>query len=186
MQTKIFAIHELNVAKYNPRKMLESKSKEYEALKRSLAKFGTVTPIIVNGRNNTVVGGHQRLNVLKELGYNEVEAVVVDLGETEEKQLNIALNKIEGRWDFQKLNELIETMSDKELEFTGFIEEEGNERKPAQVTEKSAKKETSEDGFDIYISFASEEVANKWLEEHGNNFRFEGGTTQITLRMEEE
>lgn len=187
MQTEIIKIGELNLAKYNPRKTLESKSREYESLKKSVSKYGLVVPIIVNARNNTVVGGHQRLNVLKELGYKEVEAVMVDLGETEEKQLNIALNKIEGRWDYQKLEELLGTMTDKELEFTGFVDE-NTEKKSAggvNVTEV-AKKAEPEDGFEIYMSFARTETANEWLEKEGLAQRFEEGITNITINMEEE
>lgn len=46
-----------------------------------------------------VVGGHQRLKVMKDLGFTEVDCVVVDLDESKEKALNIALNKISGEWD---------------------------------------------------------------------------------------
>ena len=183
MKTEVFTIADLNAAKYNPRRMLESRSKEYEKLKNSLNKFGAVVPIIVNARTNTVVGGHQRLNILKELGYTEVEASVVDLDETEEKQLNIALNKIEGRWDVQKLDELLETMTDKELEFVGFIDEE-TEKKKEVTANATTKKEPADDGFEIYVSFGSKEAANTWLEERGIDYRFEDGATSITVHME--
>lgn len=183
METKILKIKDLNFAKYNPRKTLESKSKQYEMLKKSLSKYGTVVPIIVNFRNNTVVGGHQRLNVLKELGKEEVEAVVVDLNETQEKQLNIALNKIEGRWDNQKLNELLETMTDKELEFTGFIDE--NMPKAAQERTSKGQKEQSEAGFEIYISFPTADIANDLLKEHKIKYALKDGERSVTIRMEE-
>lgn len=184
METKILKIKDLNFSKYNPRKILESKSKEYEMLKKSLTKYGTVVPIIVNCRNNTVVGGHQRLNVLKELGKEEVEAVVVELNETQEKQLNIALNKIEGRWDNQKLNELLETMTDKELEFTGFIDE-NTEPKTAQERTSKGQKEQSETGFEIYISFPTADTANNWLKEHKIKYALKDGERSVTIRMEE-
>lgn len=53
----------------------------------------------------TVIGENQRLKVLKELGYKKVDCVLLDLDKTKEKALNIALNKIEGRWDYPKLKE---------------------------------------------------------------------------------
>ena len=183
MNTKTFNINDLNLAKYNPRKTLESKSREYENLKKSLKKYGLVVPIVINSRNNTVIGGHQRLNVIKELGYKEVEAVTVDLGETEEKQLNIALNKIEGRWDYQKLEELLQSMTDKELEFTGFVDEDLGIKKTSAG--EIVKKDTIKEGFDIYISFSTMETANEWLEAHGIAERIEREGTSITINMEE-
>ena len=70
-----------------------------------------------------VVGGHQRLKVLKELGYTDIEVVYVDLNDTEEKALNIALNKISGDWDAEKLEDLLRDISldtDFDIELTGF------------------------------------------------------------------
>lgn len=183
MKTKTYKISELNTAKYNPRKVMESKSKEYESLKKSLDKFGQVTPIIVNERNNTVIGGHQRLNVLKELGYKDVETVVVDFDEKQEKQLNIALNKTEGRWDYQKLNELLETMTDKELEFLGFADEELGLEMPEKAQAKATEKHET---FDLYISSSSVDSINEWLKRKGIERTVKENETSVVIRMEGE
>ncbi len=50
-----------------------------------------------------MVGGHQRLKVLLDMGQTEIDCVVVDLDLSHEKALNIALNKIQGDWDEDKL-----------------------------------------------------------------------------------
>lgn len=113
----------LNSAIYNPRKDLQPSDAEYIKLKNSIEHFGYVDPIIVNKRNNVVVGGHQRLKVLRDLGYEEIEVVYVDLNDTDEKALNIALNKISGDWDAEKLEDLIREIkldTDFDLELTGF------------------------------------------------------------------
>ena len=70
----------------------------------------------------TVIGGHQRLKVLKELGYEEVECVILDLDKNKEKALNIALNKITGEWDNAKLEELLSELNetDIDMDITGF------------------------------------------------------------------
>jgi len=183
MKAKTYKISELNTAKYNPRKVMESKSKEYESLKKSLDKFGQVTPIIVNERNNTVIGGHQRLNVLKELGYKDVETIIVDLDEKQEKQLNIALNKTEGKWDYQKLNELLDSMTDKELEFLGFADEELGLEMPDKVQPKKIEKEQ---GFDFYISSSDKNKVNQWLEANGIEKRIKENETSIVIHMEEQ
>lgn len=116
-------IESLNSAKYNPRKDLKSTDPEYIKLKNSVEHFGYVDPVIVNKRNMTVVGGHQRLKVLKDLGYKDIDVVYVDLNDTDEKALNIALNKISGDWDAEKLEDLLRELSldtDFDVELTGF------------------------------------------------------------------
>lgn len=115
MDIQKFQIGELHPAAYNPRKDLKPGDPEYEKLKRSIEEFGYVEPIILNRRSGNIVGGHQRLKVLKSLGVTEVDCVVVDLDEQREKALNIALNKVGGGWDVPLLTDLL-----KDLEFSGF------------------------------------------------------------------
>ncbi len=103
-------VDELKAAEYNPRKDLRPGDAEYEKLKRSIQEFGYVEPVIWNKRTGTVVGGHQRLKVMKDLGYEEVDCVVVDLDEKKEKALNIALNKISGEWDNDLLANLLKDL----------------------------------------------------------------------------
>lgn len=112
-------IAEMNRAPYNPRVELKPGDAEYESLARSIDQFGLVLPIIWNERTNNVVGGHQRLTVLEHRGEAEVDVSVVDLDETAEKQLNIALNKINGSWEEKSLLALLEELGDRATE-TGF------------------------------------------------------------------
>ena len=109
-------------ADYNPRKDLKPGDPEYEKLKRSLEQFGYVEPVIWNKATGRVVGGHQRLKVLIDIGITEVECVVVDLPEDKEKALNIALNKISGDWDKDKLAVLIADLQGTafDVSLTGF------------------------------------------------------------------
>ena len=113
---------ELIPAEYNPRKDLKPGDPEYEKLKRSLEQFGYVEPVIWNKTTGRVVGGHQRLKVLMDMGIREVECVVVELSEEKEKALNIALNKISGAWDNEKLALLITDLqgADFDVSLTGF------------------------------------------------------------------
>lgn len=123
MNIEVASIKSLNIARYNPRKDLKPTDTEYIKLKNSVEHFGYVEPVIVNKRNMTVVGGHQRIKVLKDLGYNDIEVVYVDLDDTDEKALNIALNKISGDWDADKLEDLLRELSldtDFDVELTGF------------------------------------------------------------------
>lgn len=123
MQIDKALIKDLNMATYNPRVDLKPGDAEFDKLKRSIEHFGYIDPIIVNKRNMVVVGGHQRLKVLKELGYTDIEVVYVDLNDTDEKALNVALNKIGGDWDAEKLEDLLRDISldtDFDIELTGF------------------------------------------------------------------
>lgn len=114
-------LSELRPAEYNPRKALTPEDKEYQDIKRSIEKFGYVDPIIINS-DGTVIGGHQRLTVLTDMGYETADVVVVDLDKDDEKALNIALNKITGEWDEIKLKDLLLDLdlNEYDLANTGF------------------------------------------------------------------
>lgn len=115
-------ISELNQAKYNPRIELTKDDATYKKIEKSIDEFGYVEPVIINKKNNIIIGGHQRVNVLKDKGFTEIECVIVDLDEKQEKRLNLALNKITGFWDNDKLKNLFDELelSDEELFATGF------------------------------------------------------------------
>lgn len=89
-------VKDLLPADYNPRKDLKPGDPEYEKQKRSIEQFGYVESVIWNEHTGRVVGGHQRLKVLTDMGITEVDVVVVSLSEEKEKAMNIALNKISG------------------------------------------------------------------------------------------
>ena len=115
-------VEKLIPADYNPRKDLQPGDSEYEKIKRSLEEFGYVDPVIWNRTTGRVVGGHQRLKVLVSMGRTEVECVVVELDEEKEKALNVALNKISGDWDKEKLAVLMTDLdaADFDVSLTGF------------------------------------------------------------------
>lgn len=121
-------VNDLNPAEYNPRKTLAPGDVEYEQIKQSIQAFGMVEPIVWNKRTGNVVAGHQRLNVLIDLEHTEVDVSVVDVDEAQEKALNIALNKISGEWDDEKLSALLEELAADADEMlvglTGFTQEE--------------------------------------------------------------
>ena len=137
---------ELLPADYNPRKDLKPGDLEYEKLKRSIEQFGYVEPVIWNKTTGRVVGGHQRLKVLMDMGHTEVDCVVVELPEDKEKALNVALNKISGEWDKDKLALLISDLqgTDIDVSLTGFD--------PAEIDDlfkDTLKEGIKEDSFDV-------------------------------------
>ena len=146
MQWKTLALADLRPAAYNPRKKLKAGDKEYEKIKSSIQEFGYVEPIIVN-YDMTVIGGHQRLTVLKDLDYTEAQCVVLHIeDENKVKALNIALNKITGAWNEQLLADLIVDLqaANFNTDFTGFEAPEIE-----QLFSKVHNKEIKEDDFDV-------------------------------------
>lgn len=123
MQIEKKKIRDLDRAAYNPRIDLIPGDTEYENLRRSILAYGMIIPVVWNKRTNRVVGGHQRLTVLENEGETEVDVSVVDLDETQERQLNVALNKIEGGWDEEKLAALLAELGD-DAPLTGFTQAE--------------------------------------------------------------
>lgn len=139
-------VSDLLPADYNPRKDLKPGDAEYEKLKRSIEQFGYVEPVIWNKTTRRVVGGHQRLKVLIDMGIDEIECVVVELAENKEKALNVALNKISGEWDKDKLMLLISDLQadDFDVSLTGF--------EPAEIDtlfKDTIQDKVKDDNFDV-------------------------------------
>ena len=126
MEILSIPVKEINPAAYNPRKDLQPGDPEYEKLKKSILEFDMVEPLVWNRKTGNLVGGHQRLKILIELGIDKVDVSVVELSPVKEKALNIALNKIQGEWDFPKLKDLLEELDTGEfdIEITGFDDAE--------------------------------------------------------------
>lgn len=115
------SVSKLIPAEYNPRK---ADPKMLELLKKSIQEDGYIEPIVWNERTGNIIAGHQRLKVMKDLGYEEIEVVVVDVDETKEKILNLRLNKQTGEWDFPILADLLQEIDtgNLDMDLTGFPE----------------------------------------------------------------
>jgi len=109
MDVKRVSVSRINPTPYNPRKISDE---ELQKLKQSIVTFGYVEPIVWNCQTGNLVGGHSRLKILLEQGLKEIEVSVVDLSLEKEKALNLALNKIQGQWDQDKLALLIQELVD--------------------------------------------------------------------------
>ncbi|MEC1719088.1 site-specific DNA-methyltransferase [Schinkia azotoformans] len=162
MEFKKLKIEDLIPASYNPRKKLKPGDSEFEKIKNSIEEFGYVDPVIVN-KDMTVIGGHQRITVLKTLGYTEIDCVVIDIDKTKEKALNIALNKISGEWNKELLADLIKDLQslDYDVSFTGFDPPEIDE-----LFNEIHDKEIKEDDFDVAKELEEPAITQKgdvWL-----------------------
>lgn len=124
MKIEKVKLSDLNSPSWNPRYITDE---DFRKLKNSIETFGYVDPIIVNKYNMNIVGGNQRYQALKKLGYKEIDVVFIDEPNLDkEKALNISLNKISGDWDTEKLNTLLEEikLSEVDVTLTGFDDTE--------------------------------------------------------------
>ena len=202
MKTAIMQIQDIHPAPYNPRVSLTPNDDEWKSLSNSLEHFGMVLPLIVNERTGLLISGHQRLNVLKAQGKKEVEVVLVDYDDEQERLLNIALNKIDGDWDYGKLEELFGEISKEDIKFTGFTEDElsrifdnvetasaddfdfDDDDEESESSSKEEPEEKPEKEFSIFLSFPSKEKAEAYLKDHGIDVTYPGTTRNITVKME--
>ena len=172
MQIKKAPVKDLISPDWNPRQIT---NEELEKLKTSLEEFGYIEPIIINDVNNHVVGGNQRLRALIALGYDEVDVVYVHIEDiNKEKACNVALNKISGDWDEDKLRVVLEDieLSPIDIRLTGFEELELTElevKEPITVHEDEF---NVEDEADIEVN-----VKEGDLFKLGNHFLLCGDST---------
>jgi DNA modification methylase len=161
MNIQKLKLADLNPAKYNPRKALKPGDAEFEKLKKSIENFGYVELIVINAKNqNTVISGHQRLSVLQYLNQTEAECVVVELEKEQEKALNIAMNKVSGSWDNDKLVDLITDLNDSafDVSLSGFDLAEIDALFKISTMDK-----VKEDDFDV-----ESELSNPAITKHGD------------------
>lgn len=190
-------VKELNAAPYNPRISLEPGMPEYEKLENSIKTFGNVEPIVWNERTGNVVGGHQRLTVLKNMGYETVPCSVVNLDENEEKLLNVALNKIKGQWDYDKLEDILREFDYEVATASGFSAEEiavilaNNEDLLSDEDDYGDWDDGEDDGPEIIggsyvvtLVFANGELAAEWAEGEGFKDQIREGSNTTVIRIE--
>ena len=178
MEFEVKRIADMNRAAYNPRVDLQPEDEEYQAIERSLKRHGLVQPVVWNCRTNTVVSGHQRLTVLEAQGETEVTVSVVDLDDIQEKELNVALNKITGEWDDDKLSVILNELGEEAAD-TGFalpeIDVLRDELKSyfddVTAPDEEEPTEEPEDSFLLSLTFdaADEKPLKAYIKEHSED-----------------
>lgn len=189
-------IGKLNPAPYNPRVSLEPGMPEYDKLKRSIETFGDVEPVVWNKRTGNVVGGHQRLRVMRDLGWQQIPCSVVDLDEKDEKLLNLALNKIKGKWDYGKLSDILKDYDKEVATVTGFAEEElqailANQDElygdwDDDFSDWDEESEAYTEGsYVVTLIFQTPELAQAWMDDEQNGGKVHPGSSTTVIRIED-
>lgn len=110
----------------NPRMDLRPGMPMYDKLKNSIGRFGYIDPIIWNRRTGMIVSGHQRFQVMKDIAeengepFDEIDVMEVDMPENKQDSFMVAVNKITGFWDMEKLASLFRELEEEDLKYTGY------------------------------------------------------------------
>lgn len=154
MQAKYIPIEKVRVAKRNPRVNLQPGDREYEAIKSSLQKWGQLKPLIINTKTGRLVDGHQRLKVMKALGWKKVWVTYrVFAKEHDAREATLALHTAEGKFDDVQLKLEVEELqgAGQDLGYLpiedyvpNFGEEEIEKEVPTPPTPKKAKSKAGE------------------------------------------
>lgn len=144
-------IEKINPAAYHPRVDLQPGDPEYEQLRESIEAFGYIDPIVWNERTGNMVGGHQRYKILRARGDTEIFVSVVDLDDQQERLLNLAMNKVQGRWDEEALARLLQDLQDGGgvLKLSGFDEAEIADLIAGLPQDFEVEEPVVEDEFDV-------------------------------------
>ena len=171
-------------ADYNPRILSDE---EYGKLQKSIDTYGVVDPIIINLRNNRIIGGHQRYRVMRDehlkdptkfnnlvllkrgdIGWVFTDNDLTIESEEHEKALNIALNKISGEWDYPKLTSLIDdlTLTGFDITLTGFdtldLDELDAELDNIDLGDTNVEElNTNEASYRLIVAFNTEEAQSE-------------------------
>lgn len=182
----------LKEAEYNARVKLEPGDREYEDIKDSIETFGYVEPIVWNKRTGNIVGGHQRVQVLKDMGAEEIEVSEVDLSLKDEKQLSLALNKIKGKWDYEKLKDVLKDIGEMDITATGFRPDEiavlleEDDIGEIDWSDEDWDYEPTNESWVVILKFKSYETANAWAESNGYEGRCKAGAKTTVIKVEHE
>jgi DNA modification methylase len=151
LEIRRLSLADMNPAPYNPRVDLQPDDPEYDKLKTVINDFGLVQPLVWNQRTGNLVGGHQRRKILIDIGETETDAVVVDLDLTREKLLNLALNKVQGRWDDELLASLLVDLQAEgaDLDLAGFDVDELEALIGIEDSDFDVDPQVQEDDFDV-------------------------------------
>ncbi len=147
-------VHKLREMPGNPRQITSS---ELKALVRSIREFGMPQPLVVYAgpekeHVGEIIGGHQRWKAAKLAGWKTVPVIPWRGPYRKARALNVALNKISGDWDLEKLADFLRDLED--VEVTGFTREEIE----ALFPQPTAYTRTLAPAENLYVEETAEEV----------------------------
>ena len=164
------SIDDLKPQKKNPRKATKEQKKQ---ISQSLSKFGVCEPIVI-ANDGTIIGGHQRYDILKAKGSKIVDCMVCQDKLTQEQidELTIRLNKNGGMFDFDLLAEGYEPEA---LVDWGFSMDELDLE---SIPDQKEKPKT----FQLTINFENEDALRDFEGKFATMNEFSGATYKVKIK----
>ena len=138
-----------NNAKEHPKEQIEQ-------IKKSIRDFGNNDPIAID-ENNVIIEGHGRLLALKELGYKEVECIILKgLTDEQKNAYRLVHNKLtmNSDFNFQALEAELKKITDFDMNEFDFNLAD-IEAELSKMNDKE--REIEEDEFDVDTALEDEE-----------------------------
>lgn len=129
-------LEDLKPYENNPRKNKDA----VDYVANSIKQFGFKVPIVID-KDNVIVCGHTRYLACKKLKINEAPCVIADdLTEEQIKAYRLADNKVSevATWDYELLNEELDSLLDFDMSMYGFNDSEGIELDIEHETKEDA------------------------------------------------
>ena len=81
-----------------------------DAIRASIETHGQVEPLVVQKSSKQIIGGNARFSVLKDIGYEDVDVVLLDIDDAKARALSISLNRTGelATWDEDNLAKALE------------------------------------------------------------------------------
>lgn len=119
MEIKRVALEDLSEDPNNPR---VHPAQNLMAIRDSLQRFGQVEPLVVRAGLGVVIGGNGRLQVMREMGWSETEAVELELSDSQAAALGVALNRSGelAEWDAGVLQGILDGLGEGDLDVSAF------------------------------------------------------------------
>jgi len=92
------SVDEIQPNQYNPNRQSEH---DFDLLKMSMSEDGFTQPIIVQRKNNTIVDGEHRWRAARELGWDQIPIVYVDMTPEQMRIATLRHNRARGEEDIE-------------------------------------------------------------------------------------
>ena len=96
-EIKNIEIDKIKVDVSNPNKMNQD---QFEALKKTIKKFGYLVPVILD-KELRIADGEHRYLAYKEMGMKQIPAYILDITDPDRRILRQVMNKLKGEHDYE-------------------------------------------------------------------------------------
>jgi hypothetical protein len=152
----------------NPKNPRMITGENLRRLRRSVRRFDLVENLVWNRRTKRLVGGHQRMRVLRALNREKAMVCVVDIDEEEEAALMIQLNNPHAQGEFSEdLKKLLDDLQDFDSFDALGLDQLGDFDDDMDLAGESDESEEPDSGltYSVIVDMTTEDEQGKLLQE---------------------